>query len=104
MRLPLPVAPEAAPLPEAYHEQHEAVRSREQAEDERAVAAERPAKLHELRSRANAGEVDPAQQLGPEEIQAEIAELRTQRENRVLWTWHAPHRCPPRRSSRLGGP
>jgi MFS family permease len=32
--LPLRLSPEAAPIPEVYHEQHEAVRSREPAEDE----------------------------------------------------------------------
>jgi MFS family permease len=57
--LPLPVTPERPPLPDAYHERHEAVRKREQAEDERAVAAE---------SRA----------AGLEDRQAEAAELRAQ--------------------------
>jgi Major Facilitator Superfamily len=41
--LPLPVTPEARPLPDAYRERHEAVRSRELAEDERPAAAERRA-------------------------------------------------------------
>jgi MFS family permease len=73
--VPLPLAPEVPPIPEAYHEQHEAMRSREQAEDERAVAAERRAALQELRSR------EPeraAEEFRPEELQAEIAELRAQ--------------------------
>jgi MFS family permease len=69
--LPLPLSPEAAPIPEAYHEQHEAVRSREQAEDERAAAAERRAALQERRG--------SAEQLRTEETEAEIAELRAQR-------------------------
>src|ERR1700760_3457242 len=43
--LPLPVMPEAPPHPEAYHERHEAVHSRELAEAERAAAAERRATL-----------------------------------------------------------
>jgi MFS family permease len=73
--LPLPLSPEAAPIPEAYHEQHQAVRSREQAEDERAAAAERRAALHERRGRAEAG----VEQLRTEETEAEIAELRAQR-------------------------
>jgi MFS family permease len=75
--LPLPLSPEAPLVPEAYHEQHEAVRSREQAEDERAIAAERRAAAQELRAKAesDAG----AQDLRPEEIEAELAELRAQR-------------------------
>ncbi|MGZ4219097.1 MAG: MFS transporter, partial [Solirubrobacteraceae bacterium] len=72
--LPLPLSPEAAPIPEAYHEQHEAVRSREQAEHERAAAAERRAALQERRGSAEAG----AEQLRTEETEAQIAELRAQ--------------------------
>jgi MFS family permease len=75
--LPLPVSAEAPPVPEAYREQHEAVRSREQAEDERAIAAERRAAVQELRSRTETA--DGAHDLRPEEIEAEIAELRGQR-------------------------
>src|ERR1700739_1353702 len=75
--LPLPVSPEAHPLPEAYHEQHEAVRSREKAEDERAVAAERRAVVQELRTKTATGE--SPEELRPEEIEAEIAELAAQR-------------------------
>ncbi len=74
--MPLPVAPEAPLPPETYHEQHEAVRSREQAEDERAAAAERRAALQELRSREPGR---PAEELRRQEIEAEIAELRAQR-------------------------
>ena len=59
--LPLPVAPEGPPLADAYRERHEAVRSREQAEDERAIAAE-------LR----------AARPGIQEREAEAAELRAQ--------------------------
>ena len=73
--VPLPLAPEVPPIPEAYHEQHEAVRSREQAEDERAAAAERRAALQELRSREPGR---PAEELRLQEIEAEIAELRAQ--------------------------
>src|ERR1700760_3033987 len=36
--MPLPLAPELPPNPSAYHERHEAVRAREQAESERATA------------------------------------------------------------------
>ena len=57
--LPLPVTPERPPLPDAYRERHEAVRTREQAEDERAIAAERRA-------------------AGLEEREVEAAELRAQ--------------------------
>jgi MFS family permease len=76
--LPLPVTPEARPLPEAYHEQHEAVRHREQAEDERARAAERRAALQELRSRAGVGSAPAADGGRAEELEAEAAELRAQ--------------------------
>jgi MFS family permease len=76
--LPLPIEPEKPPLPEAYHEQHEAVRTREQAEDERAVAAERRAALHELRSKLESEGQASEDQLRPEEIAAEAAELRAQ--------------------------
>jgi MFS family permease len=60
--LPLPVTPEARPLPDAYRERHEAVRSRELAEDERAAAAERRASL----------------QAGAVDREAEAAELRAE--------------------------
>ncbi|MGZ4181991.1 MAG: MFS transporter [Solirubrobacteraceae bacterium] len=60
--LPLPVTPEVPPVPDAYRERHEAVRSRELAEDERATAAERRAALQ-------AGTMDP---------EAEAAELRAE--------------------------
>ena len=60
--LPLPVTPEARPLPDVYRERHEAVRTRELAEDERATAAERRATLQ-------AGAMDP---------EAEAAELRAE--------------------------
>ncbi|HWF36197.1 MAG TPA: MFS transporter [Solirubrobacteraceae bacterium] len=72
--LPLPLAPEQRAHPDAYHEEHEAVRSREQAESERAVAAERRAALQELRGKGEASE----DRLRPEEVAAEVAELRAQ--------------------------
>ena len=53
--LPLPLAPELPPNPSAYHERHEAVRAREQAESERATAAERRAALQQLRGLTGAG-------------------------------------------------
>jgi MFS family permease len=76
--LPLPVEPEKPPRPEVFHEQHEAARSREQAEGERALAAERRAALHELRSRLHAEGDASEDRLRPEEIAAEVAELRAQ--------------------------
>jgi MFS family permease len=76
--LPLPLEPEKRPLPDAYHEEHEAVRSREQAESERAVAAERRAALHERRSQLEAQGKASEDELRPEEIAAEVAELRAQ--------------------------
>jgi MFS family permease len=60
--MPLPVTPEAPPLPEAYRERHEAVRNRELAEDERATAAERRAAL----------------QANTIDLEAEAAELRAE--------------------------
>jgi hypothetical protein len=76
--LPLPITPEAPPLPEAYHEQHEAVRSRELAEGERAAAAEHRAAVHALRGRVDAGDPEAANLLRPEELRAQISELRAQ--------------------------
>jgi hypothetical protein len=76
--LPLPIRDEALPVPEAYHEQHEAVRSRERAEGERALAAERRAALQELRRMSATGDGEAAELLRPEELEAEIAELRAQ--------------------------
>jgi MFS family permease len=76
--LPLPVAPEKPPVPEAYHEEREAVRAREEAEGERAMAAERRAALHDLRSKLEAEGKAGEDQLRPEEIAAETAELRAQ--------------------------
>jgi MFS family permease len=76
--LPLPIKDEAIPVPEVFHEQHEAVRSRERAEGERALAAERRAALQELRRTRAVGEGEGAEGLLPEEIEAEIAELRGQ--------------------------
>jgi MFS family permease len=73
--LPLPVSHAEPPLPEAYHEQHEAVRFRQQAEGERASAAERRAALKEMRARA--AEAEPPD-LEREEALAEVAELRAQ--------------------------
>jgi MFS family permease len=74
--LPLPITPEAPPVPEAYHEQHEAVRSRELAEGERAAAAEHRAAVHAFRSQADGGDAEAAGRLRPEELQAEISDLR----------------------------
>jgi MFS family permease len=76
--LPLPLAPEGLRVHEAYHEQHEAVRSREQAEGERAIAAEHRAALQELRRQMDA-ESTEAERLRPEELEAAVAELRAQR-------------------------
>jgi MFS family permease len=76
--LPLPITPEEPPEPEAYHERHEAVRSHELAEGQRAAAAEHRAAVHALRSRADAGDPDAASRVKPEELQAQISELRAQ--------------------------
>jgi MFS family permease len=74
--LPLPLAPELPPNPSAYHERHEAVRAREQAESERATAAERRAALQELRGRTAAGPEVPQPSRDDREVEA--AELHAQ--------------------------
>jgi MFS family permease len=76
--LPLPLAPAATPVPEAYHEQHTAVRYREQAEGERAAAAEHRAALQELRAHPDGVQPQLAEQLDREETLAEVGELRGQ--------------------------
>jgi MFS family permease len=72
--MPLPAAPERPQDPEIYHEQHEALRSREQAETERATAAERRAAMQEL-SGADGGATD---RVRSEQREAELAEVRAQ--------------------------
>jgi len=74
--LPLPLSPELPPNPSAYHERHEAVHAREQAESERAIAAERRAALQELLGRTGAGPVVP--QPSQDDREAEAAELHAQ--------------------------
>ncbi|MGZ4294343.1 MAG: MFS transporter [Solirubrobacteraceae bacterium] len=74
--LPLPLAPELPPNPSAYHERHEAVRAREQAESERATAAERRAALQQLRGRPGAG--PGVEQPSRDAREAEAAELHAQ--------------------------
>jgi MFS family permease len=94
--LPLPVTPEAAPIPEAYHEQHQAVRSREQAEDERATAADHRAVLQELREAerligpATAHAASDEQEMARHEREAHDLEVldsaavsQTEREERI---------------------
>jgi hypothetical protein len=74
--LPLPLSPELPPNPDAYHERHEAVRAHEQAESERATAAERRAALQELRGRTG---VEPgASQPSRDDRESEAAELHAQ--------------------------
>ncbi len=75
--LPLPLSPEAPPDAEAYHEQHEALRWREQAEGERAAAAEHRALAQELSVRV-AGDGAAAERIRPEQLEADLAELRGQ--------------------------
>ena len=75
--MPLPLVPEMARDPEIYHERHEALRVREQAEGERAVAAERRAELQEL-SGGGGGNGAAAERVRPEQAAAELAELRAQ--------------------------
>jgi hypothetical protein len=64
-------------FPEVYHERHEALRSRELAEGERAVAAERRAALNEMTGKA-AQDGSVAERVRPEQLEAELAELRGQ--------------------------
>jgi MFS family permease len=73
--MPLPLAPEKPQDPDVYHERHEALRSREQAEGERALAAERRATLQE---RSGDGNGAGSERVRPEELEAELAELRAQ--------------------------
>jgi MFS family permease len=74
--LPLPVTPERPPNPDAYHERHEAVHARQQAEDERALAAEHRAALHQLRAGPSTGEGAP--DADRQQREAEAAELHAQ--------------------------
>ena len=74
--LPLPLAPELPPNPDAYHERHEAVRAHEQAESERAAAAERRAALQELHGRTGAEPGVP--QPSRDDRESEAAELKAQ--------------------------
>ena len=76
--LPAPVTLLAPPNPEVFRERREAVVAQEQAETERAAAAEHRAALHALRSQADAGDPDAASRLRVEEALAQIAELRAQ--------------------------
>jgi MFS family permease len=73
--LPLPVSPEVPAGAEAYHEQHAALRAREEAEGERASAAEHRALVQELSGKAA---TEAAERLGPEQLEAELAELHAQ--------------------------
>jgi MFS family permease len=74
--LPLPLSPELPPNPDAYHERHEAVRAHEQAESERATAAERRAALQQLRGRTG---VEPGvSQPSRDDRESEAAELHAQ--------------------------
>jgi MFS family permease len=73
--MPLPYAPERPLDPQIYHEQHEALRAREEAESERALAAERRATMQE-RGPSGDGEADAAAQLRAQETEAKRAELR----------------------------
>ncbi|HTX32396.1 MAG TPA: MFS transporter [Solirubrobacteraceae bacterium] len=75
--LPLPVSPETPPVAEVYHEQHEALRSHESAETERALAAEHRASVQEL-SASGGGDGQASGRVGVEEREAEMAELRAQ--------------------------
>ena len=75
--MPLPLVPEMPRDPEIYHERHEALRAREQAEGERAIAAERRAELQEL-SGGGRGNGAAAERVRPEQVGAELAELRAQ--------------------------
>ena len=75
--MPLPLVPEMPRDPEIYHERHEALRAREQAEGERAIAAERRAELQEL-SGGGGGNGAAAERVRPEQVGAELAELRAQ--------------------------
>ena len=78
--MPLPFVPEKPQNPDVYHEQHEALRAREQAESERAVAAERRAALQEHAGKANGngnGNAAAARATS-EQLEAELAELRAQ--------------------------
>jgi MFS family permease len=72
--LPLPLSHEAPPGPDVYHEQHEALRSREEAESARAIAAEHRATVQELA----VGDGGAADRLRSKELEAELAELRAQ--------------------------
>src|SRR6201986_1005505 len=74
--LPLPVAPELPANPSAYHERHEAVRALEQAESERATAAERRAALQQLRAQPAAGAV--LEQPSGDDREVAAAELHAQ--------------------------
>jgi MFS family permease len=76
--LPVPVTAPARPAPEVYSERRAAVRAREQAEVERAAAAEHRAALHALRSQADAGDANAAARLPVEEALAQITELKAQ--------------------------
>jgi MFS family permease len=71
--MPLPYVPEKPQNPEVYHEHHEALQAREQAESERAIAAERRAALEQ-----HAGNGDAAVKATSEQLKAELAELRAQ--------------------------
>ena len=76
--MPVPAAVPMRPGAAVYRERREAVRAREQAEGERAAAAEHRATLHALRSQADAGDSEAAVRLRVEEALAQIAELRAQ--------------------------
>ncbi len=75
--MPLPYAPERPLDPQVYHEQHEALRAREEAESERALAADRRATMQE-RSPSGDGEAGAEAELRAQGTEAERAELRAQ--------------------------
>jgi MFS family permease len=73
--MPLPLTPEKPQDPDVYHEQHQALRSREEAEGERAIAAEHRAAAQE---RSGDGDRTRSLQVSREDIEAEVAELHAQ--------------------------
>ena len=74
--MPLAYAPERPLDPQIYHEQHEALRAREEAEGERALAAEHRATMQERGP--SGGQAGAAAELRVQGTEAERAELRAQ--------------------------
>jgi MFS family permease len=75
--MPLPYTPEKPAGPEVYHEQHEALRAREEAESERALAAEHRAVMRE-RGAGSDAEMSVPDELRTQEIEVQRDELRAQ--------------------------